>query len=401
MNPYEDDPHRVWDKGVAKAKDLGRRVIEALRQIFPPLRTKPQKDEAERKRREREQREREQRKREEGRGQEREQDRDQDAGRDPIDEPFGREADEDALAEESERALEGGPEPTPGRAKPTREQVLAELGKLAAEIDEVQRIEPMPMPGPSGRRGRLDGDPVRRRMPAPPSEEAQRAAEEIKADLVDMLQDELGGGVGSSGGESFEVHFHPTERRISAVRGPKRAAEKGTAITRIERLPVDGMVFDRKRPGGSVVIDQSGSMHLSYDAVAAAIETFPALTIARYSGRGGTGTLCVLAEHGQLGALGDCTAGRGNDVDIEALSWLAKQPEPRVWVSDGQVCGGLVDVLGDEQAHQVITSLCQRSRIVRVGTFEEAVHVLQRGTTRGVAVTSRDEDFLPGLSRSL
>jgi len=100
-----------------------------------------------------------------------------------------------------------------------------------------------------------------------------------------------------------------------------------------------------------------------------------------------------------IGELGDCDAGGGNDVDIEALTWLSKQPGPRVWVSDGQVCGGLVSVLGPEQAEAVITSLCQRNGIVRVPTFDAAVKVLRRGITRGVAVDPRDADFLPSLSR--
>jgi len=230
----------------------------------------------------------------------------------------------------------------------------------------------------------------------PVSAEAKRAAEAIHSEVADTLADEIGaGGVGSSRVEqNFVVHFHPTDRRISAVRGPKRAAEKGQAITRFDRLPVDGRVFDRKRPGGSVLIDQSGSMSLTYDDVAQAIEHFPALTVAGYSGRRNGGTLCVYAEKGQLGELGDCQHGGGNDVDIESLVWLSKQPEPRIWVSDGWVCGGLVNVLGDEQARAVITSLCQRKNIVRVATFDDAVKVLRRGITRGVAVEPRDEDFL-------
>lgn len=361
-------------------KEFAHDVVELLRDLIPPLRRKERNEEQEKHksripdRDEDQTREREQG-REQGRAPERDEEHDQGRDQEPASER------EEELVEDE------------ASAQPERKSAREELAAMQDAVRQTARDALWEA---------QDRAVVRRRQPV-----LRRAPSEAEAEIHDavasVLADELGGGVGSHGDVGMEVHFHPGDRSISAVRGPKRVTDKGTVITRMDRYPVDGMVFERRRAGGAILVDHSGSMDLSYEAVATAIEEMPALTIGRYSGprwlSGGVGTLCVLAQDGHLGELGDCTVGGGgNDVDIEALAWLSKQPEPRVWVSDGQVCGGLVDALGPEVADATIRSLCQRKGIVRVPTFAEAVQVLRRGIDRGVSVTSRDPDFLPSLA---
>ena len=378
----------LWQRGVAQAKEVARAIREFFARIFPPLRTKPQKDEAERERREQE--------REKQRRKERGHTRGQTRGQTQCHEPG---PGLDGLDIGGRGGQEPGVEPEP--VGPGRGDLREAINAL---MEEAQTADPVEDLLEMRRRllGEMEGRDRGPRPSAAPTDQAEQVAADIRQDIVEVLEGELGGGFGSSGGGPFHVHYHPLGGSKNAVRGPTGPADKGMAITRFERLAVDGLVFDRKRPGGSVLIDQSGSMHLTKAEVVAALETLPALTMAGYVGHPGTPMLCVLAQRGLTGELDDFGGKpRGNDIDIEALAWLAKQPAPRIWVSDGQVCGGLVDVLGAEQAHDFITSLCQRKGIVRVNTFEEAVAVLQRGITRGVAVEPRDADFLPGLSPSL
>ena len=144
---------------------------------------------------------------------------------------------------------------------------------------------------------------------------------------------------------------------------PKATAE-GAVPLYMHRLPIDGAVFKTKRQerGGSVLIDVSGSMDLSREEVEAIVEAAPASVIAIYSGNGESGILRVIARDGKwldfdkfaydyhdgiypldyikkrkdfkwhmVGMDGE------NTIDKPALEWLAQQPLPRIWVSDGQV----------------------------------------------------------------
>jgi hypothetical protein len=66
--------------------------------------------------------------------------------------------------------------------------------------------------------------------------------------------------------------------------------------------------------------------------------------------------------------------GSGNIVDLPALEWLAKQPAPRLWVSDGCVTG-----VGDEGCHKILEACLavrKRARIRRFETPKEAIAML-------------------------
>lgn len=99
--------------------------------------------------------------------------------------------------------------------------------------------------------------------------------------------------------------------------------------------------------------------------------------VAIYSGRGDKGELRIVAQ-GDLRATSDSLKpfGSGNVVDLPALEWLAKQPEPRLWVSDGRVSG-----VGDEGCEKILEAfheLAKRTRIERVENAREAVEAIEQ-----------------------
>jgi len=125
-------------------------------------------------------------------------------------------------------------------------------------------------------------------------------------------------------------------------RSKYRATDEGANPRYPHRMLSDGKVFSRKRkvPGGSVLIDDSGSMSWTTEELKAIIEAAPASIIAAYSGWSMHGELMIVAEDGQYADMTNAVnhpKGGGNIVDLPALEWLASQSKPRIWVSDTYV----------------------------------------------------------------
>ena len=96
------------------------------------------------------------------------------------------------------------------------------------------------------------------------------------------------------------------------------------------------------------------------------------LSFAAYSGRGHIGELVIVAKDGQWqdNVRPD---GNGNDIDYPALEWLAEQPHPRIWVTDGGVVAG---VYGDgATASEICKDFAEVNRINIVESVEEAAEV--------------------------
>lgn len=161
----------------------------------------------------------------------------------------------------------------------------------------------------------------------------------------------------------------------------KRAASTGTEICGMERYVTDQKIFGRRvrqrgPSGGSVLVDVSGSMHLSTEDIDRIIVGSPlATTVALYSGKGEQGELRVVVRNGYRASPHDLEPyAEGNVVDIPALEWLASQPEPRVWLSDGGVTG-----CGDtptKEIHERCMELCEDGAILRAETAEEKAEIL-------------------------
>jgi hypothetical protein len=158
--------------------------------------------------------------------------------------------------------------------------------------------------------------------------------------------------------------------RASKRWGKDRAwRDEGAAPVAVHRWPIDGRMFAQRRaaPGGTVLVDVSGSMSLSTDDVERIVSAAPAATVAVYAGHYSRGGIRIVARRGRVATADTLAAtvrdlGGGNVVDGPALQWLAKQAEPRIWVSDGQVTG-----LGEEMSRELLVDAFQ---IVRRGGIQ-------------------------------
>lgn len=155
----------------------------------------------------------------------------------------------------------------------------------------------------------------------------------------------------------------------------RRALPEGSFPRNWHRLPVDGAVFSRKAkrvPGGSVLIDQSGSMSLSPADVLAIVSAAPAAIVATYAGDARTGVLRVLAMNGKRVNDADVHLTQsGNTVDGPALEWIARFPGPRFWVSDGLAYGVAGDAVRDA------AKIAMRHSIRRVDTCADLVEAMR------------------------
>lgn len=128
------------------------------------------------------------------------------------------------------------------------------------------------------------------------------------------------------------------------LRRTKRQNDQGGSFNQAWRWKMDRKVFQhtRKLPGGTVLVDDSGSMNLSHSTIMAILEHAPGATVAMYSGsdHDGYGELRIVARGGKACAPSDAkTPWGGNQIDGPALRWLNKQEGPHIWISDGQVVG--------------------------------------------------------------
>ena len=166
----------------------------------------------------------------------------------------------------------------------------------------------------------------------------------------------------------MSVEMPPLKEIHKAGMAKKRfASDVGDRIRKIHRYATDGKIFSHKRRvlGGSCLIDCSGSMGLNHQDILEIIEMAPASRIAIYSGTyqgnlakkesyknpkcpdehrlgGCYGLLKIIAKDGRIVSKEECKfpdAFGNNIVDGPALKWLARQPLPRYWVSDGHVTG--------------------------------------------------------------
>jgi hypothetical protein len=163
--------------------------------------------------------------------------------------------------------------------------------------------------------------------------------------------------------------------------------DEGTAPSAIHRLTIDGRIFSRQRhaPGGTVLVDASGSMGLSAEQLADIVEAAPTGKVAVYCGRSTSGRITVVADRGRMATEKDmrrARVGGGNVIDGPALRWLANQPKPRIWVSDGYVTGK-----HDHMALNLIADaagIVRRGSITRVDAADDAAEMLRaaRGLRR-------------------
>jgi len=158
----------------------------------------------------------------------------------------------------------------------------------------------------------------------------------------------------------------------------RRCVTEGTRIARPDRFALDRAIFHRagRGGGGTILVDTSGSMSLTAGHVEQLVRAAGgAAVVAIYSGRGDEGELRIVArgDHRVESQFFE-PFGSGNVVDLPALEWLAREPAPRLWVSDGCVTG-----VGDEGCQKILEAcrvVQKRAGIRRVETPREAIAIL-------------------------
>lgn len=177
----------------------------------------------------------------------------------------------------------------------------------------------------------------------------------------------------------------PMPERVAGRLGRRRVAtDIGTNPRRIHRHLTDPerRIFDRRVRGlGAVIlIDQSGSMHLSTDDLWDMIKSAPGATIIGYSHQpssSGVPNTWVLAEGGHV--VSEVPVGNGgNGVDGPALTFaLAKRKknEPFIWVCDGQVTSYSDGIT--KSGEVFCRNLVKKHNIHMVSTVKESVDAIK------------------------
>lgn len=96
----------------------------------------------------------------------------------------------------------------------------------------------------------------------------------------------------------------------------------------------------RRASTASLLIDTSGSMKMTLTEIHDIIHRHPASIIATYS----DGKAAIVGANGRMVSHPDPYIFGGlNTTDLPCLRWLAHQPKPRYWVSDGEANKGLLN----------------------------------------------------------
>ena len=170
------------------------------------------------------------------------------------------------------------------------------------------------------------------------------------------------------------VHKPLTDKLAAREARKVRPSDMGAVPRYMHRLVTDKRVFGRRRKKkafeGTVLIDCSGSMHLTPGMVDEILKRWPAVTVATYAGSGDTGEMWIVAKKGKRASRDKIKPpGGGNVVDGPCLDWLAKQRRPRIWISDGGVTG-----IGDGGSYDFVKDAAlkmQRGQIRRLGNVQE------------------------------
>lgn len=147
--------------------------------------------------------------------------------------------------------------------------------------------------------------------------------------------------------------FVPNRRdKVVEEKLHRQLSDAGVKPRNVHRILTDRKVFARRKriAGGSVMIDCSGSMSWSVEQLREICRILPASMIAGYTGYSSSvrhngvlyhGDIRVIADKGKYDdkALTELGKHGNNNVDLDAIKWLAEQEEPRIWVTDLQVVG--------------------------------------------------------------
>lgn len=197
--------------------------------------------------------------------------------------------------------------------------------------------------------------------PPPPKKEEQEAQdaaeqeEEEHAEYLEKLETGIGSDVVTEG--RVQYHDHTATVRRPSMRIARRAipVSQGIGLRFPHRWFLDKAIFSQRLlTEAGIMIDGSGSMRWTEEDMQLLMSKVPAVRVGVYSGveygiRNSAGDsvfgrICIIAKDGRFAKFTglDPEMNGGNDVDFEALQLLARWPKPRLWLSDGMVCGGVI-----------------------------------------------------------
>lgn len=165
------------------------------------------------------------------------------------------------------------------------------------------------------------------------------------------------------------------------------ASDSGREIRYLNRMvsDPDKRVFSRKTRalGGVVVIDASGSMHLSEDDLDRLLKASAGATVLMYSGgynNPNMPNVWVIARKGRMVRKLPSVPG-DNAVDGPALVYASslrdRGSQPLIWVSDGYVTGVNTGHT-NRNLQKDIENITRRHRVIRVNDVEDAEKLMKR-----------------------
>lgn len=317
-----------------------------------------------------------------------------------------------AEKDESDGSKESPPAPpAPSGGKPSKEAVAD--NKMASE--GIDRAELMMGKSVSA----SAADHLRRRAKAKAEAEAKAEAGPdsdlpVFSGTAALILDDLSEDAGLSTIDNLDLSMDisgavdwapmdivaPPLERSFKVRVPRRGRPSldGEIPRHWSRWFADRAILDNRgrRPGGTLLVDVSGSMAWTHEQTLGLINATPAMTIALYSsgdvvelnangkpyytGGGFRGRLTIIARQGKAVAADynwRDRHGDSNACDGPALAWLARQPGPRVWFSDGHVT--------------VMASCKTKETSPPMEAFEDATRIVKLGN---ITRTTSQEDVV-------
>lgn len=294
------------------------------------------------------------------------------------------------------------PPPAPVAKPPERQD--AQLARARAEVSAAQRARTAQQA-----RQADAAQSLQRYDPAQALADSQQVAFEPTDALDDDGRDVAGvvygngapdGSRGAGTTDTYRtirVHRHLDTRRPGRrIKDPIGVRTFGAVPTHTEYVRMGGAIFkESPRPTGAILLDVSLSMQWTEDQLREALRIAPNLVVAGYANSSRVGCmLCVIAERGRTSHSVPCATGGQNDgSDLAALLWLARQPEPRVVVSDGAFYGR---ALPSTSYCAVCCAIMRRHRIVRVASMDDALSWLRRKLT---PVSAGDDSVPPTPQR--
>lgn len=196
-----------------------------------------------------------------------------------------------------------------------------------------------------------------------------------REELMSLIASE--GAVGEWG--EMEIIEHPMPIQTGARRLIRKVKPEaaGAAMMFPHRLDIDDKIFGtiKKVPGGTILIDVSGSMSLATEDITNILKQAPGATVAIYSGERDYGKLQIIAKKGRMADMEHIDYDGGNVIDGPALHWLAQQNEPRIWLCDGHVTGVDDDAYANltKEARETVA----QNRITRAPYVNEVLKLLK------------------------